>query len=453
MIKRIQEIFQKKKREKVRGEYLDLIEKHPEDTRSRLKLGDLYAKEGRNREALEQYMASAEIFSRAGFHLKSIALYRQVLKLEPGFIAALRKAAQISFQYGLYSDALPYYERLAEILRNDRKNELLLNVFDEISSLPLRETRRRIQLYEAIFPSVGASYSDPYERLVTILNGMMEEGGKCEDTRPLVQWIASYYGNRMEGHELLVSLLSDPKDRDLLVKTLDHLETQYRARGNLEEKKEFLSRYRLVVERMESKDTIREKPYEAVSKSPMQVKVKMEANVYDLLKKKSQERPPGGQDISGEAGEEPGSGKSALDRLEFSDLFQTFKESIQGQVAKDDSETHYNLGIAYREMELFEDAIEEFRLAGRNPALQNDSYCMMGNCFRELGRPEDALEMYTKALDTTGLNEEQSCAIRYEKATILQEAGRDKEALSLLKEILIINNEYRDVRELVNKLL
>jgi tetratricopeptide (TPR) repeat protein len=452
MIKKIQEIFQKKKREKVRGEYLDLIEKHPDDTRSRLKLGDLYAKEGRNREALEQYMASAEIFSRAGFHLKSIALYRQVLKLDPGSVAALRKAAQISFQYGLYSDALPYYEKLAEILRNDRKNELLLNVFDEICSLPVRETRRRIQFYEAIFPSVGAQYSDPYERLISILNGMMQEGIDCEDTRPLVEWISSYYGNRMEGHELLVSLLSDPKDRDLLVKTLDHLESQYRARGNIEEKREFLSKYRVAVERMESKDTIREKPHEAFSKSSMQVKVKMEANVYDLLKKKSQERTPGEQDLSGEAGE-PVSGRSALDRLEFSDLFQTFKESIQGQVGKDDSETHYNLGIAYREMELFEDAIEEFRLAGRNPALQNDSYCMMGNCFRELGRPEDALQMYAKALDTTGLNPEQSCAIRYEKATILQEAGRDKEALDVLKEIVEINHEYRDVQELLEKLV
>jgi tetratricopeptide (TPR) repeat protein len=450
MIKKIQEIFQKKKREKIRSEYVDLIEKHPEDTRSRLKLGDLYAKEGRNREAVEQYMASAEIFSRAGFHLKSIALYRQVLKLEPGSTAALRKAAQISFQYGLYSDALPYYEKLAEILRNDRKNELLLNVFDEISSLPVRETRRRIQLYEAIFPGVGASYSDPYERLISLLNGMKQEGVNCEDTRPLVQWIASYYGNRIEGHELLISFLSDPKDRDLLVKTLDHLETQYRTRGNLEEKKEFLSQYRLVVERMESRDTIREKPHEAVSKSSMQVKVKMEANVYDLLKKKSQEK-TGEEDISGEAGE-PVSGKSALDRLEFSDLFETFKESIQGQVARDDSETHYNLGVAYREMELFEDAIEEFRLAGRNPALQTDSYCMMGNCFRELGRPEDAIQMYAKALDTAGLNQEQSCAIRYEKAAILQEAGRDKEALDVFKEIITIDNEYRDVQEIIEKL-
>ena len=123
MIKKIQEVFQRKKRERLRNEYLELVERHPDDTRSRLKLGDLYAREGNTSGAVEQYMASAEIFSRAGFHLKSIALYKQVLKLDPDSVPALRKAAKISYQYGLHADAMPYYDRLAVILQKDPKHE------------------------------------------------------------------------------------------------------------------------------------------------------------------------------------------------------------------------------------------------------------------------------------------------------------------------------------------
>jgi len=451
MIKKIQEIFQKKKREKIRSEYLELIEKHPDDTRSRLKLGDIYAKEGRKKEAMEQYMASAEIFSRAGFHLKSIALFKQVLKLEPGSVSALRKAASISFQYGLYTDALPYYENLANTLRNDLKNEILMNIYEDISRLPVRETKRKIQLYEAVFPGVGASYTDPYERLFTIGKGMSQEGASREDAKTVVQWITTFFPEGIEAQELLLTFLSDPGDHDALVESLDRLESIYRTKGTLEQKSEFLKNYRLAAERMVEQDTIREKPGEPSNKSSMQVKVQMEANVYDLLKKKSQESQAEGEDISGDSKGE-GGGQSALDRLEFSDLFETFKESIQGQVAQDDSDTHYNLGIAYREMELFEDAVEEFRLAGQNPALQNDSYFMMGNCFRELGRLEDAMEMYSKALTSPGLDQEQACAIRYEKALTLGEAGRKQEALDLFTEIKEINPEYRDIEEKIQEL-
>jgi len=451
MIKKIQEVFQKKKREKVRNEYLSLIEKHPDDTRSRLKLGDLYAKEGRKKEAVEQYMASAEIFSRAGFHLKSIALFKQVMKLEPGSVPALRKAASISLQYGLYTDAVPYYEKLAEILRNDRKNEVLLNVYDEIARLPVRETRRRIQLYEAVFPAFGASYSDPYERLFGIAKAMTEEGANREDARAVVEWITSFFPDRLEAHELFLTLLSEPGDHDALVDALGRLESMYRAKGILEEKSDFLKNRRLALERMVEQDSIREKPGEGGRKSAGKVKVQMEANIYDLLKKKSREAPPDGEDISGESGGQ-GAGRSALDRLEFSDLFETFKESIQGQVAQDDSETHYNLGVAYREMELFEDAIEEFRLAGRNPALQNDSYFMMGNCFRELDRLDDAVQMYDKALSSSGLNQEQSCAIRYEKAVTYFAAGRNKEAMDVFVEIREIDSNYRDIETKIQAL-
>ena len=452
MIKRIQEILERKKREKIRNEYLDLIQKHPDDTRSRLKLGDLYAKEGRKKEAVEQYMASAEIFSKAGFHLKSIALFKQVMKLDPGSVHALRRAASISCQYSLYTDALPYFERLAGVLRNDRKNESLLRVYDGIAGLPVRDTRRRVQLYEALFPAAGASDSDPYERLFGIAKAMTREGADREDARAVVHWMAAFFPDRIELQEFLLGLLTGPGDHDALVEALDRLESMYRDLGILGEKSDFLESQRLAAERMVQANTIRESPRAAGgARSPAKVKVQMEANIYDLLEKKSREAPPPSQDMSGTSEGAPGAGRSALDRLEFGDLFQTFKESIQGQVAQDDSETHYNLGVAYLEMELFEDAIEEFRLAGRNPSLQYDSYCMMGHCFRELERFDDAIQMYEKALSSSGLSQEQSCAIRYEKAVTLSTAGRNEEALEVFSEIREIDNKYRDIDQKIKE--
>jgi len=451
MIKRIQEIFQKKKRAKLRDEYLDAVAKHPEDTRSRLKLGDMYARDGMKAEAVAQYMASAEIFSRAGFHLKSIALFKQVLKLDPGSVSALRKAASISLQYGLFTDAVPYFERLAEVLRSDPRQEALLNVYDEVARLSLQENRYKAQLYEAVFPAAGASFTNPYERVLAVARGIGQEGPGREDARTVIQWIASGFPDGVEVQEMLLSFLTEPRDHGALVKALDRLESVYRNRGVLEEKGEFLKGYRLAAERMAEQDTIQEKPRGAGGKSASKVKVQMEANVYDLLKKKSQESLGQGQTIGGDA-EGGGEGRSMLDRLEFKDLFETFKESIGDQVAKDDSETHYNLGVAYREMDLFEDAVEEFRVASRSPAYAVDAYFMMGNCFRELERLDDALEMYARALAAPSLNQEQACAIRYEKASVLAAAGKTREALDIFKELMQIDCNYRDIEQRIQDL-
>ena len=91
MFKKIQAAFRKKKDEKTIKEFTGQVLAQPNDTRSRLKLGDLLIKAGRKQEAIEQYTASASIFAEAGFHLKAIALYKQILKLSPNSMGSAQK--------------------------------------------------------------------------------------------------------------------------------------------------------------------------------------------------------------------------------------------------------------------------------------------------------------------------------------------------------------------------
>ena len=135
--------------------------------------------------------------------------------------------------------------------------------------------------------------------------------------------------------------------------------------------------------------------------------------------------------------------------MQFSELFDNFKESIQEQVAEDDSETHYNLGVAYYEMELFEDAMQEFEVAGGSDRFHGDAMYMLGNCCRSLDRLDEALEFYERALGAGGVNLERACAIRYEQALTLRTAGNDEKALALFEEIAKRDSSYRDVQEQV----
>ena len=158
-------------------------------TRSRLKLGDLHSKQGKVSKAVEQYTETAEIFAKAGFHLKSIALFKQILKIQPQSIPALRRAAQISYQYGLYADAYPYYESLAKILRSEKTQEKLWEIFQELSHLPLKETKQKVRVFESIFPEPGAPFADPFQRLCQVTKEMGGEERSLEGAISLARWM------------------------------------------------------------------------------------------------------------------------------------------------------------------------------------------------------------------------------------------------------------------------
>lgn len=448
MIKKIQDLVQRRKWEKILKGYKDLIEKNPKDTRSRLKLGDLYSKQGKISKAVEQYTETAEIFAKAGFHLKSIALFKQILKVQPQSIPALRRAAQISYQYGLYADAYPYYESLAKILRSEDQQEKLWEIFQELSHLPLKETKQKVRVFEAIFPEHGAPFADPFERLCQVTKDMGGEERSLGGAVSLARWITSFWPDEYEGHELLLSLLQASGQRVELQEALRKLEGLYEKKNLLKGKEAFLQQYREASGwASPAGGTLDERRVGPTAEATdEQVKVKMEANIYDLLKKKSLEEQVrrGGVPQDGEDGVPEG---SPLERLEFQDLFDNFKQGIQGQVARDDYETHYNLGVAYNEMGLYEDAIEELRIASTDPALRYDAFFLMGSCARDLQRPEIALECYEKVLQTEGLDQEQRRGIRYEQALTHRSAGRNEEALQIFQEILEETSDYRDTEQ------
>ncbi len=451
MIKKLQDLVQRRKWDKIRKGYEDLIEKNPKDTRSRLKLGDLYTKQGKTAQAVEQYAETAEIFAKAGFHLKSIALFKQILKIQPQSTSALRRAAQISYQYGLYADAYPYYERLAKILREEEQQEKLWEIFQEISHLPLKETKQKVRVFEAIFPEPGAPFADPFERLCQVTKEMGREERSIGAAVSLARWIASFWPDECEGHETLVSLLHEAGQRVELQEALRQLETLYERQNLLKEKESFLQQYREASGLTGASSGTLDEPSASVEQTTSgQVKVKMEANIYDLLKKKSMAEQVEGGPQGTDSGAPDG---SPLERLEFQDLFDNFKQGIQGQVAKDDYETHYNLGVAYHEMGLYEDAMEELQIACMDASLQYDAYALMGTCARDLDRPEVALDCYQKALEIEGLDRDQRRGIRYEQALIFRTTGRNEEALQIFQEILEEASDYRDTEQQIQEIM
>lgn len=96
-----------------------------------------------------------------------------------------------------------------------------------------------------------------------------------------------------------------------------------------------------------------------------------------------------------DAGTGPGSDDSPIS---FEEIFSQFKKGIEETLGDEEYETHYNLGIAYKDMGLYDDAIREFEAGTRDPALAQDSYSLMAMCYAEKKDFESAVTAIEKAL-------------------------------------------------------
>ena len=136
------------------------------------------------------------------------------------------------------------------------------------------------------------------------------------------------------------------------------------------------------------------------------------------------------------------------------EVFDEFRADLGEMGAEDeDLETHYNLGIAFREMGLLEEAISEFQKVAkaneRGKAFRYAMQCctLLGLAFMEKGQPSIAAIWYERALRTPGVDGESSLALRYDLG-VAQESANDLDAaLKSFSHVYAVNIDYRDVAD------
>lgn len=138
--------------------------------------------------------------------------------------------------------------------------------------------------------------------------------------------------------------------------------------------------------------------------------------------------------------------------VSIEELFREFQRGVAEQIQEQDYDTHFNLGLAYREMGLLDEAIGEFQLALKSSELFVESASMIGACYMEKGLPEQAAEWYARGLTAPRLGPESVLGLRYELGRAQEAAGRTAEALGSFTEVLAVNPGFRDVVERVSRL-
>jgi len=150
-------------------------------------------------------------------------------------------------------------------------------------------------------------------------------------------------------------------------------------------------------------------------------------------------------------------GEPEVSQIEVGPLKEVFDEfrAELGEMGgeEEDLETHYNLGIAFREMGLLDEAISEFQKVakaaenGRKFPYTMQCYTLLGLAFMDRAQPSIAAMWYERALRLPGVEPESVLALRYDLGVAQESAGESNAALKSFSQVYAVNIDYRDVGE------
>jgi pilus assembly protein FimV len=139
-------------------------------------------------------------------------------------------------------------------------------------------------------------------------------------------------------------------------------------------------------------------------------------------------------------------------------LSELQEETAEAAEPEEDPETHYNLGIAFKEMGLLDEAIGELQKVchavdrGTSFSQPIQALTWLAQCLVDKGAPEAAVRWYQKALQLPGLDNGSRCSIYYDLAAAYEASGDEKSALSNFMEVYGSNIDFRDVASRIKAL-
>ena len=159
-----------------------------------------------------------------------------------------------------------------------------------------------------------------------------------------------------------------------------------------------------------------------------------------------------GEELRHEDGEDSSETEDDSESGLLDGIFSEFKKGVDDQIGKEDAESHYNLGIAYKEMGLLDDAIAEFEKAIIHPDRTVDCLTLKGICLSETGKLAEAEEVFLKTLQMSELSPEEQTSLHYELGLVAEKAKRPMDALQQFQTVADTDSFFRDVGEKIRQL-
>lgn len=404
------------------------VQSAPQDPQARQKLGIFLLRQGEVVEGLDQLARAAVMYEKDGFAGKAVAVLRQMLKHDPTNIDFLRWLIRLLAQEGLTGDALGELDNVAArqgiFISDDQKIEFLRQAGESLPRSPMPSLyiadilRFQRKFYEAINELVKAARravpSGMVSEFADRMTGMVLSAGDDIEILESCGFLWLRVGRNAEGEALLSRVIKRSREEG--------------HAGDIEEKERVLAAIRegwdvAAADAFSFADAARKLAEPAAPPPPAPPEAPA----------------PGPAEYTpSDAGyrEEDSIVKDALSRLQA---------KVQEEIGESDPDARYNLGIAYKEMGLLDEAVGEFTVARQKAELYVGASSLLADTLAAKGDFTSAVATLEEVLSSESLTEAEVRDVRYHKAVLLSRDGRNEEAREIFQSIFEESPQYRDV--------
>jgi len=155
------------------------------------------------------------------------------------------------------------------------------------------------------------------------------------------------------------------------------------------------------------------------------------------------------------AGESPKSTRMVADEkpptgdedADFQEMLKRFKQGVADNVDEEDFESHYDLGVAYKEMGLIDEAVAEFQKALRGQTNRVRAYEALGQCFVEKDQYQVAASVLSRAIAIGEGDDHHLVGVLYLLGRATEALSRNRDALDYYQRVFAVDIEFRDVAD------
>ncbi|MCP4397531.1 MAG: hypothetical protein GY801_09570 [bacterium] len=461
----------------------------PEQISTYLELAELYVQKGLIGEAKSNYLSAAEMQATAGAKHDSLDTYRKLADLDPSNLKIRSKLAAMYENENFMEDAALIYVDIGEVVLRDDVNAAKTHF------------KRALELqgeHEEILSRIGYAYAEQElpKDATPIFRRLLEQSPDNIDYKEQLELLAGESApakpkasapakskaaaptSNIEFYEDDLSALNfgdvdvsqdehsldfPMEDSAPVEQTADSGSDEHSLDFQIEEQGaiswdsgDSLDQSQGASESAASDNSLDFSLDDESPAAPQPAPQEATGSFFDLASKLDTAI-DFSQDVGkSDAGHAPSLKVQAPEQLatsEIGDIVKEFKQGVLEEVGAEDYETHYELGISYKEMSLLDDAIEELRLASLEPSKFVECQSVIALCYVEKDDYEHAIQSLEEARSRVDNQENRYQDLTYQIAASYEEDGRTSEAAHTFQELFQLNPGYRDVKARLNKLL
>lgn len=363
--KRFKDLFStKKKTDSTTTSTIDIyrhqLAENSKNFRIRIKLAELLLTIGEKEEAIAEYGTAARLYLDHGFSPMAIAVYKKIIKVDPGHVDGNLQLARIYQRENLFADAIIYYQRVFELYQQDDQPNEALGILEKILEIaPDKEKFRRMM--HRLFPDFQEAEKSVYSDIIVA----------------------------------------------------EHSENNDNLKVNTAEGEDFFD---------------------------------LSAELSGELSTLSSDFDQENADIDNE------------EDIGVEQIFQTLKKTFaeeSDKIPDDDinqQKFHYNMALAYSELGMTEQALEESTIALQFASFRVPALLLRGRIFRETGDLQESLSQFQQGLRERGLRRQDFLSFKYELGLTFKQMDDPLRALESFREAYSIDPEFQNVAEEISSL-